>query len=90
MQVPDNHLEDPTKEPVEEEVNPPHECTQYNVSLGCPDSKKHKEEKERRQEEAKKEGRDISLNRLSIHLTYFTQVEPPPDSTAIDIEESNE
>ena len=61
MQVPDNHLEDPTKEPVEEEVNPPHECIQHNVSLGCPDSKKHKEEKERRQEKAKKEGRNICL-----------------------------
>ena len=29
MQVPDNHFEDLTKEPVEEEVNPPHECIQY-------------------------------------------------------------
>ena len=55
MQVPDDHSEDPTKEPPEEEVNPTKFMQNY-VLLGCPVPQEPKKEKERREEEAEKEG----------------------------------
>ena len=67
MQVPDNHSEDPTKEPSQEEVNPP-KCIQNDALPGCTVPQKPKEEKERRQEEAKKEGKKyfVQISRLYI------------------------
>ena len=55
MQVPDEHSEDPTKEPPEEEVNPPKFIQNY-VFPGCPVTQEPEEEKERREEENEKEG----------------------------------
>ena len=55
MQVPDDHSEDPTKEPPEEEVNPPKIIQNYFLP-GCSVPQEPKEEKERREEEAEKEG----------------------------------
>ena len=69
IQVPDNHAEDPTtKEPPEEEANPP-KFLQYYIFLGCPVSQEPKEEKERGEEEAEKEGEVLVKSLGSLFST---------------------
>ena len=63
MQVPDDHSEDPIKEPPEEEVDPTKfikfEQIQNDSLPGCSAPQEPKKEKERREEEAEKEGEEF-------------------------------